>query len=185
MSGVKVEEIFKKLQELLEKLCMEDDDDTKWIILSKSPSFPIRRTLKLCKEIEQEVKKFHPNQMSYEEASKHAYLIIARRMIDDKRLQGTVVTHTEERWHSGVEHINTNIQEWNHKQEIKTETQVKKSSPWKWMGVLWIGIIILMIIVSISAPPEPKPTTPPVGLSDKVSQQAVGWIESLKTNRGN
>ncbi len=176
MSGIKPEDTFKRLQELFEKLCAEKDDDNSWDMLSQSSVFPIKRVLKLCDKIQVEVDKLHPIQMGYEESLKRACAIIAKRMIDDGRLQGTVLAHTEEKWNKGVDYINTKLQEWNSGQDAKNEAEKKKISPWWFMFGLWILIIVLIILVSISAKPEPK--KPLKGLSDVVSQKTDKWIDS-------
>jgi hypothetical protein len=189
--GITSEEMVRDLRKLSTQI-QSTPDAYRWSKISNNTScFPIVTAKGVLYEIGVEYGKFTriPNDR---ERWQKACDIVAQRMLVDGRLPGTTLIHTKERSQASVDAVNNLLQNWNRQQIEKKRLQEEELSqkcwvaqkwnralPWKWMVALWIGIFILMMVSSISAPPEPKPKTPFPGLSDKVSQKVTGWIESL------
>jgi hypothetical protein len=192
MNGVKTEDNVKKLQALFEELCKEANDDNAWAILDKSPIFTTKRALKLCKEIEVEINKLHPTNMSHEEASKNALLIIARRMIADGRLQGTLTTHTEENATKMRDTVNNALLGYNQRRmgkRIKEANQEKKTHLIGWLKLILALIVLLFFLGEIytaSTAPVPKNDTvnPLAPLEHKLSQGIEKTYQSITQEQG-
>ena len=189
-SAPKPEDVMKKIDELLGKLCTAGNDDAAWAILSQFPSFPVQRALELCREIEAEIKKY--STMSHKEASKKAYLIVAKQMIADKRLQGSVIAHAEENFAKAGDSLNNflqgRIQKRNDK-KVAEATQEKKTGFIDWWKIIIPIVIVLWFSIEIftasTAPVQKNNTINPIGtLENKISNGVGKAYQSITKEKG-
>jgi hypothetical protein len=184
MRGIKAEEMFDQLQKILGSLVIESDDNS-WAILTKSSSFPIKRALKLCREIQAKVDQSDPYILSYEEAVKQAYVVIARRMIDERRLPGTLTSQTEERLLKASDTINNYLQGKTRERDESNEADHKKT-----LGFFgWIKIIAIIAMVvwflfeiytaSTTQVPKNDAVNPTGALEDKISRKIDGAYQFI------